>query len=326
MTEATISCDSLDQIRELCGIQDRNLKRVRDIVGVTPVARGDQIRLIGTDSQIRRGLAVFEELKSILNRRGQLAEAEVLYVLDTTGQEPQAAATKPASDDILTIPEKGLRIAHRTEGQAVYGRALRDKELVFCVGPAGCGKTYLAVASAIEHLRTEKVSKIVLARPAIEAGERLGFLPGDMQQKVNPYMRPLQDALYEMLGVDQVRRYIERDVVEILPLAFMRGRTLNRTYMILDEGQNCTVTQMKMFLTRMGEGSRIAVTGDVTQIDLPPNVPNGLTDAIDRLSGIEGIGTVRLTGADIVRHRLVREIVAAYDTGDSDASRPPRRE
>lgn len=173
---------------------------------------------------------------------------------------------------------------------------------------------------AVECLRGDQVSKIVLARPAIEAGERLGFLPGDLHQKVNPYMRPLEDALHDLIGYDQVKRLKERDVIEVIPLAFMRGRTLNRTFMILDEGQNTTISQMKMFLTRMGEGSRIVVTGDLTQNDLAANVPSGLNDAIDRIGGIQGVATVRLTGADIVRHRLVREIVAAYEARGGDSS------
>jgi len=183
------------------------------------------------------------------------------------------------------------------------------------VGPAGSGKTYLAVAMAVNALRQEQVKKIVLVRPAVEAGERLGFLPGDLLAKVNPFLRPLLDAMNEMLDYEQVKRYMERDVVEIVPLAFMRGRTLNNTFIILDEGQNTTTTQMKMFLTRMGTGSKIVVTGDTTQSDLPLHVTSGLLDAIDRLAGVDGIAHVRLTGRDIVRHRLVREIVEAYEDG-----------
>ena len=190
---------------------------------------------------------------------------------------------------------------------------MRNHDLVFCTGPAGCGKTYLAVAMGLSALRQEIVRRIVLVRPAVEAGERLGFLPGDMLAKVNPFLRPLLDALNEMLDFEQVKRYTENDVVEIIPLAFMRGRTLNETFIILDEAQNTTVTQMKMFLTRMGEGSKIVVTGDETQIDLPQHVSSGLIDARRRLHGIAGVACIELTGRDIVRHRLVRKIVQAYD-------------
>ncbi len=196
-------------------------------------------------------------------------------------------------------------------------KAMEEKSLVFCDGPAGCGKTYLAVATALQALRDEEVRKIVLVRPAVEAGEKLGFLPGDMFAKVNPFIRPLLDAMNDMLDFDQVRRYMANDVIEIAPLAFMRGRTLNDTFMILDEGQNTTITQMKMFLTRMGVNSRIVVTGDATQNDLPKDTLSGLQDGIRRLSGIEGVEIVRLTGQDIVRHRLVREIVSAYEADES---------
>jgi len=225
------------------------------------------------------------------------------------GSDPLSATE---SIDLL---EKARRVLPRTPGQSEYVRAIRDHDLVFCEGPAGSGKTYLAVAMAVNALRQEQVRKIVLVRPAVEAGEKLGFLPGDMLAKINPFLRPLLDALSEMLDYEQVRRYIERDVVEIVPLAFMRGRTLNETFIILDEGQNTTVTQMKMFLTRLGDGSRIVVTGDSTQTDLPPEVTSGFGDALRRLSGVPGIASVRLTGRDIVRHPLVKKIVEAYDDG-----------
>ncbi len=214
---------------------------------------------------------------------------------------------------IIDLFEKGRKIIARSPGQRKYLKAIRAADLVLCAGPAGCGKTYLAVAMAINALRQEQIRKIVLVRPAVEAGEKLGFLPGDLLAKVNPYLRPLLDALNEMLDYEQVQRYMERDIIEVVPLAFMRGRTLNNTFIILDEGQNTTVTQMKMFLTRMGKGSKIIVTGDVTQTDLPEGTVSGLTDAIKRLQPIDGVNVVRLSGGDIVRHRLVREVVRAYD-------------
>jgi phosphate starvation-inducible PhoH-like protein len=317
MTEASLAFSSPDQILLLFGAQDRYLRQVRDAIGVDVTLRGDEIRLHGTDDQIRRGLAVFSELQSILEKRGELLETEVQGVLETAGNGKPAngQAAHGASAETIDLLEKARRVAPRTHGQAEYVRAIRENDLVFCVGPAGSGKTYLAVAMAVNALRQEQVKKIVLVRPAVEAGERLGFLPGDLLAKVNPFLRPLLDAMNEMLDFEQVKRYMERDVVEIVPLAFMRGRTLNNTFIILDEGQNTTVTQMKMFLTRLGNGSRIVVTGDTTQTDLPPNVTSGLLDAIGRLEGVEGIAHVRLTGRDIVRHKLVKEIVKAYENG-----------
>jgi phosphate starvation-inducible PhoH-like protein len=321
MTEASLAFSSADQILRLFGTQDRYLRQVRDVVGVDVTLRGDEIRLHGTDEQIRRGLAVFSELRAILERRGELLESEVQGVLGVIGNGEAGPA---ASLEPIDLFERARRVSPRTPGQAEYVRAIRENDLVFCVGPAGSGKTYLAVAMAVNALRQEQVKKIVLVRPAVEAGEKLGYLPGDLLAKVNPFLRPLLDALNEMLDYEQVKRYMERDVVEIVPLAFMRGRTLNNTFIILDEGQNTTVTQMKMFLTRLGNGSKVVVTGDTTQTDLPPHVSSGLVDAIERLGAIEGIGRVRLTGRDIVRHQLVKEIVKAYD-GDPPRHSPRRK-
>ena len=226
----------------------------------------------------------------------------------------------------IDLFEKARKVKPRTAGQARYVDAIRENDLVICLGPAGCGKTYLAVAMALNALRTELVRKIVLVRPAVEAGEKLGFLPGDLLAKVNPYLRPLLDALADIVSFDQVKRYMENDIIEIVPLAYMRGRTLNDTFIILDEAQNTTSTQMKMFLTRMGENSRIVVTGDPTQDDLPDNVRSGLMDATRRLNGIAGVEAVELSGQDIVRHKLVRDIVRAYDDSPpKGGSRPGRK-
>ncbi|MBS0265085.1 MAG: PhoH family protein [Planctomycetes bacterium] len=309
MNEASLAFSRPEQIPLLFGAQDRYLRQVREVVGVSVTLRGDEVRLHGTDEQIQRGLAIFTELLAILEKRGELLESEVKGVLVGRGTAPQSGAASEPID----LLEKARRVVPKTAGQKDYVQAIRDNDLVFCVGPAGSGKTYLAVAMAVNALRQEQVRKIVLVRPAVEAGERLGFLPGDLLAKVNPFLRPLLDAMSEILDYEQVKRYMERDVVEIVPLAFMRGRTLNNTFIILDEGQNTTVTQMKMFLTRLGNGSRIVVTGDTTQSDLPVGTTSGLLDAIERLGGIEGIAHVKLTGHDIVRHRLVREIVKAYD-------------
>lgn len=228
---------------------------------------------------------------------------------NTSGLMPGDGVDSPEID----LFEKARSVKPRTEGQANYINAIRRNDLVICCGPAGCGKTYLAVAMALNALRTELVRKIVLVRPAVEAGEKLGFLPGDLLAKVNPYLRPLLDALADIVTFDQVKRYMENDIIEIVPLAYMRGRTLNDTFIILDEAQNTTSTQMKMFLTRMGENSRIVVTGDPTQDDLPSHIRSGLMDATRRLKGIPGVEAVELSGQDIVRHQLVRDIVRAYD-------------
>ena len=243
---------------------------------------------------------------------------------DSSSGRGNSATTTSAASSVASVRTAGRRVkpVHatanvkvrpRSEGQVDYVRKVEQNDLIFCIGPAGCGKTYLAVAMAVSALRSEQVRKIVLVRPAVEAGEKLGFLPGDLFAKVNPYLRPLLDSLNDILDFDTVKRYMERDVVEIVPLAFMRGRTLNNTFVILDEGQNTTVTQMMMFLTRMGMGSKVVVTGDITQIDLPPHVSCGLIDATRRLAGIDRVGIVEMTGRDIVRHRLVKEIVRAYE-------------
>ncbi|MFN0195917.1 MAG: PhoH family protein [Planctomycetaceae bacterium] len=310
MSEASLSFTDADEIRSLFGAKDQYLRQVRDVLGVEIVIRGDEIRLHGPESNIKKGLLVLEELRKILQKRGYIDDKELNRVLGNGDRKTSSVGDIPAAIHLF----ENTKVVHpRTHGQAQYVQAIRDHELVVCTGPAGSGKTYLAVAMAVNALRQEQVRKIVLVRPAVEAGEKLGFLPGDMLSKVNPYLRPLLDALNDILSFEQVKRYMENDVIEIVPLAFMRGRTLNSTFIILDEGQNTTVTQMKMFLTRMGIESRIVVTGDTTQIDLPPHVTCGLTDAVSRLHTIEGVSIVGLTTKDIVRHKLVADIVKAYD-------------
>ena len=319
MAEAQILFSDPQQIMILFGPRDAYLRRIREVLGIDLILRGDSVVLRGDEDRIRRGEEVVRRLQRKLEFAGSLSADQVE---DELNEKKQVI---PPSASAIPLHEKSKKVVPRTPGQAAYVDSVMKNELVFCVGPAGCGKTYLAVALAVNALREEKVKKIVLVRPAVEAGERLGFLPGDLLAKVNPYLRPLLDALHDMLDVEQVKRYQENDVIEIVPLAFMRGRTLNHTFIILDEGQNTTPTQMKMFLTRMGQGSRIVVTGDLTQTDLPPHQVSGLNDAIERLQDIEGIGVSRLTGKDIVRHRLVREIVKAYDGPESHHSRAGRR-
>lgn len=320
MSEGRIPFRNHDDVRTLFGSRDKNLRRLRDALHVEVVLRGDELHLHGDQAQVDLGTEVVSELRSIIERKGLLEDADLdralhrsQFPMDVTGEET------------IDVFHKARKIRPMGSGQRDYIKAIREHDLVICEGPAGSGKSYLAVAMAINALRQEQVRKIVLVRPAVEAGEKLGFLPGDMLAKVNPYLRPLLDALSDILDFDQVQRYIDKEVIEIIPLAFMRGRTLNNTFMILDEAQNTTTTQMKMFLTRMGHHSKIVVTGDGTQTDLPDHVESGLNDAIRRLSNIQGVAKVTLSGEDIVRHPLVRRIVAAYDDRPHD-KRPNRME
>ena len=319
MSEASIPIDDPEEIRTLLGARDEHLRRVRDSVGVDVVIRDDALKIQGDRESVDQGVAVIRRLRQVIGEAGELQTDDVLKALGQVGESialPDVAASELAGDGDsrtrIELFESAKDVRPKTPGQEAYVNAIRRNDLVFCTGPAGSGKTYLAVAMALSALRSELVRKIVLVRPAVEAGEKLGFLPGDVTAKVNPYLRPLLDALADILSYDQVKRYIEHDVVEIVPLAFMRGRTLNETFIILDEAQNATRTQMQMFLTRMGQGSKIVVTGDITQVDLPDHLAGGLPDAIQRLTPIDGVDVVRLQGRDIVRHRLVSEIVKAY--------------
>ena len=267
----------------------------------------------------RRG-RVFEGLRSLYRTRRNVLAADVADLIDRTLHHSADAD----AEGVLEIREGNRVVRPRSEGQARYLKALIDDALVFCVGPAGTGKTYLAVAMAVTGLRKGRIKKIVLVRPAVEAGEHLGFLPGDLEAKINPYLRPLLDALHDLMDYDQIRRYMENDLIEIAPLAYMRGRTLNDAMIILDEGQNATVPQMKMFLTRMGQNARIVVTGDITQVDLPVATRSGLADAVDRLAKVPGVATVFLDRSDIVRHPLVQAIVNAYEEEESGRDRELR--
>jgi phosphate starvation-inducible PhoH-like protein len=310
MSEATITLDSRDEAILLFGNRDQYLKEVRTMVGAQQlVGRGDQIIIKGSDEQIDHAQRIFGQLRAMLRQQGSLSPEDVRTVLEVVlqgGERIGLQAEKPS--------EAGSRYMRpRTDGQGRYVRAMRDHDLTLCIGPAGTGKTYLAVGMAVSLLRQAQVKKIVLVRPAVEAGERLGFLPGDLVAKVNPYLRPLFDALNDMMEPEQVKRYMENDIIEIVPLAYMRGRTLNQAVIILDEGQNTTVPQMKMFLTRMGNNSKIIVTGDVTQVDLPKQTRSGLIDAIHRLRDVERIAVVQLDEHDIVRNPLVQQILRAYE-------------
>ncbi len=308
MTDATITLDSSDEAVRLFGTRDQYLRLIRNALGVRLVARGDTVHINGTDEQVDQAGRVFHQLRTLLAQQGRLSAEDVRTVLEVVQH-----GGEPVAEKAEAVGELGKFVRPRTDGQGRYVRAMRENDLTLCIGPAGTGKTFLAVAMAVSLLRQGAVKKLVLVRPAVEAGERLGFLPGDIAAKVNPYLRPLFDALHDMMEAETVRRYMENDIIEIVPLAFMRGRTLNRAVIILDEGQNATVPQMRMFLTRMGEGSKIVVTGDITQVDLPKMTRSGLTDAIHRLRDIERIGIVYLDEHDIVRHPLVQKIVRAYE-------------
>jgi phosphate starvation-inducible PhoH-like protein len=309
-TETTLSLtlDSRDEAVLLFGPRDQYLRTLRDALGVRIVARGDSLQVTGNEASVEQAERVITQLRQIVARHGKLKPEDVNTVLDVvrSGGDRLDAQT-------LGSREPGRHVRPRTDGQARYVRAMMENDLTLCIGPAGTGKTFLAVGMAVTLLKQGQVKKIILVRPAVEAGERLGFLPGDIVAKVNPYLRPLFDSLNDMLEPDQVKRYMDSDIIEICPLAFMRGRTMNQAVMILDEGQNTTVPQMKMFLTRMGNGSKIIVTGDVTQVDLPRQTRSGLADAATRLKEIDGVATIYLTEQDIVRHPLVQQIVRAYE-------------
>jgi len=275
---------------------------------VQVVSRDDELRLSGDKEQVAKAAAVLEQMQKKLRRQDWLSTDDVSQCLDSVTD-----TDRERRDGEIEIYSKGGGVRPKTDGQKRYVEAIFAHDLTFCIGPAGTGKTYLAVAAAASLLKKGSAKRIVLARPAVEAGERLGFLPGDMQAKVNPYLRPLFDALHDMIDFEQVKRFMVNDVIEVIPLAFMRGRTLNESVIILDEAQNTTASQMLMFLTRLGHNSKMIVTGDTTQIDLPGNVDSGLVDAVTKLRGIKGIATVELERSDIVRHRLVQNIVNAYE-------------
>src|SRR5438270_11042361 len=308
-TEATLTLtlDSRDEAVLLFGNRDQFLRLIRDALEVRLIARGNTIQIEGPDERVVEAERVFAELRHMLRSQGKLTPEDVRTVLEVVRQGSEVAGPS------VTFVEGTRHVRPRTDGQARYVRAMRESDLTLCIGPGGTGKTFLAVAIAVSMLRQAQVKKIALVRPAVEAGERLGFLPGDIAAKVNPYLRPLFDALHDMMEPDQVKRYLDGDIIEIVPLAYMRGRTLNAAVIILDEGQNTTIPQMKMFLTRMGHGSKIIVTGDVTQVDLPNTTRSGLHDAMHRLRNIERIGIVQLDENDIVRHPLVQRIVRAYE-------------
>lgn len=310
--EQTINVDRMEQIVGLFGNFDENIKMLEEEFNVQVIIRGSEIKVKGEPEEVAYATRAVQGLFTLMNKGEILSEQNVRYVI-TLVKEGNEKKLEKLSNDIVCITAKGKPIKPKTLGQKKYIESIEKNTIVLGVGPAGTGKTYLAVAMAVNAFRAKNVQRIILTRPAVEAGESLGFLPGDLQQKVDPYLRPLYDALFDMLGAENFQKHLERGNIEVAPLAYMRGRTLDDSFIILDEAQNTTPQQMKMFLTRLGFNSKIVVTGDITQIDLPKGNRSGLIEIIKILRGIHDIETVRFSQKDVVRHKLVQDIIKAYE-------------
>ena len=319
MIEKVVNVERVEDLIAVFGSFDENIRRIEDALGVNIVNRGSELKIVGDAENVDKAARTLDGLMTIAGRGEVIDEQRVRYLL-TLVQEGNDDQVSRIAKDVVCISAKGKPIKAKTVGQQNYMKAIQKNTITIGVGPAGTGKTYLAVAAAVAAFRERQVNRIILTRPAVEAGERLGFLPGDLQNKVDPYLRPLYDALYDMLGAETFQKYQERGSIEVAPLAYMRGRTLDDSFIILDEAQNTTREQMKMFLTRLGFGSKIVITGDVTQIDLPEDKVSGLKDAIRVLDGVKDIAICRLSAADVVRHALVQEIISAYEKADK---KPP---
>ena len=295
----------------IVGHHEENLKKIADILNVRLGSRGNEIMISGSIENEERAKQFFKELEDLVKSGHKLTKADVdMYMTQLSAGRD--AKIKESAEEIVTT-YRGKKIVAKTPTQRKYIQAIRENDIVFGVGPAGTGKTYLAVAAAVAHFKKGKINRVILTRPAVEAGEKLGFLPGTLQEKIDPYLKPLYDALFEMIEPEKVNSFLERNIFEIAPLAYMRGRTLNDAFIILDEAQNTTREQMKMFLTRLGFGSKVVITGDITQIDLPSKEKSGLVEALKILRGIKGIEIVEFSREDVVRHRLVQEIIRAYE-------------
>ena len=312
MIERTVNAERVEDVISVFGSFDENIHRIEDALCVSIVNRDTELKVVGDEEAADKAVRTLEGLLKLASKGEQIDEQRVRYLITLVNQGQDDQVAKIA-EDVVCITAKGKPIKAKTVGQQKYMKAIGKNTITIGVGPAGTGKTYLAVAAAVAAFRERTVNRIILTRPAVEAGERLGFLPGDLQNKVDPYLRPLYDALYDMLGPENFQKYQERGAIEVAPLAYMRGRTLDDSFIILDEAQNTTKEQMKMFLTRLGCGSKIVLTGDVTQIDLPDDKTSGLKDAIRVLEGVEDIAICKLTSADVVRHALVQQIINAYE-------------
>jgi len=311
VAEKVIRFDNMEYAAELFGVFDENMILLEKEYGITAVARGGELKLTGSEDAVENAAKAVDGMLLLIRKGEHLNEQNIRYVVSMV-REGSGNKLERLMSDCICITSRGKPVKAKTLGQEQYVEAIRDNTIVFGVGPAGTGKTYLAVAMAVKAFKAKEVERIVLTRPAVEAGESLGFLPGDLQQKVDPYLRPLYDALFDMLGPDNFQKQLERGTIEVAPLAYMRGRTLDDSFIILDEAQNTTSEQMKMFLTRLGAGSKAVVTGDITQIDLPGGKRSGLVEVTHILKDIEGIATVHFNSKDVVRHHLVQEIVKAY--------------
>ena len=324
MFEQIINIDRMEQAVALFGSFDENIKLIEKAFAVDVISRGSDIKITGEPDDVSKAVKTVNGLLMLLNRGEALNEQNVRYVISLVndGNEDKLSSM---SADCICITSKGKPVKPKTLGQKKYVEAIKNNTIVLGVGPAGTGKTYLAVAMSVNAFRAKEVNRIILTRPAVEAGEKLGFLPGDLQSKVDPYLRPLYDALFDMLGAENFQKYQERGNIEVAPLAYMRGRTLDDSFIILDEAQNTTPEQMKMFLTRMGFNSKVVVTGDVTQIDLPDGKKSGLVEVTKILKNIEQIELVRFSEKDVVRHKLVQDIIKAYEKYEEAKRRNERK-
>ena len=323
MAEQSIQAERMEQIINVFGSLDENIRIIEQEFDVKIINRDTELKVSGEDENVQMASRVLEGLIQLAAKGEAIGEQNVRYVTSLV-REGQEQKISELTKDVICITAKGKPIKAKTLGQQQYMKAIEHNTITLGVGPAGTGKTYLAVAAAVAAFRAREVNRIILTRPAVEAGERLGFLPGDMQNKVDPYLRPLYDALFEMLGTESYNKYLEKGNIEVAPLAYMRGRTLDDSFIILDEAQNTTREQMKMFLTRLGFGSKIVITGDVTQIDLPGDKVSGLKDAIRVLDGVEDIAICRLTAQDVVRHVLVQRIITAYEKAEAKRDKTPQ--
>ncbi len=314
MSESILDVSEVN-IGTLFGDFDANIKMIEKELGVTVSARGGSVKIHGDDGTVILATKVLKSLVDAIERGEQINDQKIMYAI-SLAMEGEEGKLSQAGSDCVCVTSKGKPIRSKTLGQKQYIEAMNDNAIVFGIGPAGTGKTYLAVAKAVSAFRKKEVTRIIITRPAVEAGEKLGFLPGDLQNKVDPYLRPLHDALYDMIGMESYNNYVEKGAIEVAPLAYMRGRTLDNAYIILDEAQNTTPEQMKMFLTRIGFGSKAIITGDVTQIDLPDGKRSGLVEASRVLSGIDGIAFCSFSHKDVVRHPLVMKIIQAYEKYD----------
>ena len=320
MAEKLIELDSVELAAAVFGSCDENIRLLEKEFSVTAVCRGTQVKLTGEAEGVTGAANAIDAMLTLLENHTPIEEQTVRYCI-SLARSGEDGRVQELTENFIAITAKGRPVRPKTLGQKEYLKAIQTHPITFGVGPAGTGKTYLAVAMAVKAFKSKDVERIILTRPAVEAGEKLGFLPGDLQNKVDPYLRPLYDGLYDMLGPETFQRLLEKQTIEVAPLAYMRGRTLDNAFIILDEAQNTSPEQMKMFLTRMGSGSKVVVTGDVTQIDLPDKSRSGLVDALAVLKIIDGIAQIRFSEKDVVRHRLVQEIVKAYDRAAQARSR-----